>query len=61
MIKIVFNSLKKIIDNQKNLVLIILALSFLGATIQTLNILLVGPLALTFFNPELILQTKLID
>jgi len=61
MIKIVFNSLKKIIDNQKNLVLIILALSFLGATMQTLNILLVGPLALTFFNPELILQTKLID
>lgn len=61
MIKIVLNSIKKIINNQKKLVLIILLLSFLGATIQTLNILLVGPLALTFFNPDLILQTKFID
>ena len=48
MIKIVLNSIKKIINNQKKLALIIFLLSFLGATIQTLNILLVGPLALTF-------------
>jgi len=61
MIKITFNSLKKIINIQKNLVLVILMLSFLGAGIQTLNILLVGPLALTFFNPDLILQTELMD
>ena len=62
MLKITLKSLKKIFKIEKKLVFSILLLfTFFGAIIQTLNIILVGPLVLTFFNPELILQTKIVN
>ena len=60
MLKITLKSLKKIFKIEKKLVFSILLLTFFGAIIQTLNIIL-GTLVLTFFNPELILQTKIVN
>ena len=48
MLKITLKSLKKIFKIEKKLVFSILLLTFFGAIIQTLNIILVGPLVLTF-------------
>ena len=58
--KIIINSVRKIFNIEKNLSFSIFLLTFLGALTQTINIILVGPLALTFFNPDLILQTEII-
>ena len=60
MYKIIINSLIKIFNIEKNFLFSIFLLTFLGALTQTINIILVGPLALTFFNPDLILQTEII-
>ena len=58
--KIIINSVRKIFNIEKNLSFSIFLLTFLGALTQTINIILVGPLALTFFNPDLILQMEII-
>ena len=58
--KIIINSVRKIFNIEKNLSFSIFLLTFFGALTQTINIILVGPLALTFFNPDLILQMEII-
>ncbi len=61
MLRTIYKSLEKLFNYDKKNVFIIFILIFFGAIFQTLNILLIGPLALTFFNPELILQSKIVN